>query len=108
MKAVCTVSSIIYLIIATVFILNSQFSQEAFAPGNSGSDDSSNSDNAGNAGASSDLSSNDDAGDDCDDGCNDSPSDLSSSESNNVGDERFWHNSQDIAMELNSLTPAEI
>jgi hypothetical protein len=31
MKAVWTVSSIIYLIIATVFILSSQFSQEAFA-----------------------------------------------------------------------------
>ena len=31
MKGVWTVSIIVYLIIATVFILNNQFSQEAFA-----------------------------------------------------------------------------
>ncbi|HZC49823.1 MAG TPA: hypothetical protein VE244_12270 [Nitrososphaeraceae archaeon] len=63
MKGVWTVSIIVYLIIATVFILNNQFSQEAFAIPNA---------------LPSDLSSNDHGCDDC--GDNGPPNALSSND----------------------------
>lgn len=56
MKGVWTVSIIVYLIIATVFILNNQFSQEAFAIPNALPNALSSNDH-GDGADSSDLSS---------------------------------------------------